>query len=137
MADSKAPFTYTLTAQAYTIPLLHAAHHLSTVLGIFLGSIPSTSTSHIVIEDAIPLIHHYTSLTPMTEIALELADAYARERGLQVVGMYLAPENGTGLGRVGEKVLLALKERFEGSFGMVVSGFSTCSEVLVELGGVG
>ena len=134
MADSKASITYTLTAQAYTIPLLHAAHHLSTVLGIFLGSFSSSSTSHIIVEDAIPLIHHYTSLTPMTEIALELADAYAQERGMQVVGMYLAMESGTGLGRVGEKVLLALKERFEGSFGMVVSGsFPLAPESKLEL----
>jgi len=120
MSDSKSPYAFTLTPLAYTIPILHAAHHLSTVLGVFLGRV-SPSSSKVIIEEAIPLIHHYTSLSPMTEIALELAEAYAQEKGLRVVGMYLAPASGTGLGRVGEKVLGALRERFDGAFGMAVS----------------
>ena len=126
MADLDPSYTFTLTPLAYTLPLLHAARHLSTVLGIFLGrSSPSpsssSSASEIIIEDAIPLIHHYTSLSPMTEVALEMAELYAEERGLSVVGVYLAPESATGLGRVGEKVLGAIREKFDGAFGMVVN----------------
>lgn len=127
MSEQKQSFTYELTPLAYTIPLLHAAHHLSTVLGVFLGrlspspsSSSSTTSSQMIIEDAIPLIHHYTSLSPMTEVALEMAELYGEERGLTVVGMYIAPENGTELGRVGEKVLSAIRDKFSCAFGMVV-----------------
>lgn len=117
MSDAKQTHTYILNPLAYTLPLLHAAHHLSTVLGIFLGHVSSTE---ITISDAIPLIHHYSSLSPTTEVGLEMAEEYASEKGSRIVGLYMANESGTAMGRVGEMVLAAVKERFDGAFGMVV-----------------
>ncbi len=117
MSDPQKSYKYTVSPQAYILPLLHAARHLTTVLGIFLGQV---SSSEILIAEAIPLIHNYTSLSIMTEIALEMAEVYAEDKGMKVIGMYLAQESGTGLGRVGERVLGAIRERFVGAFAMVV-----------------
>ena len=59
----------------------------------------------------------------MMEIALDLGAAAAKERGLEVVGLYIVPEHEhSGLGRVGERVLGEMKAKFDGSFAMVVSG---------------
>ena len=75
----------------------------------------------MVLEDALPLIHHYTSLAPMMEVALELSVAAAKERGLEVVGLYVVPKDSKdGLGRVAERVLGQLKERNDAAFGSLV-----------------
>ena len=84
-------------------------------------------------EDALPLIHHYTSLSPMMEVALELSAAAAKERGLEVVGLYVVPRNDqTGLGRVGERVLGEMKVKFDGSFALVVSALSIASPACIS-----
>jgi hypothetical protein len=63
--------SYTLTDQAYLKLFLHAAKHPHRpVNGVLLGN--STATGTVVIEDAIPLLHHWTSLSPMMEIGLDL-----------------------------------------------------------------
>lgn len=63
--------SYTLTDQAYLKVIFHAAKHPHLpVNGVLLGK--SASSATVVIEDAIPLLHHWTSLSPMMEIALDL-----------------------------------------------------------------
>lgn len=102
----------TLSPTAYTLPLLHAAAHpSSTVSGLLLG--PSSSE----ITDAVPLVHRYASLSPTTELGIDLVQAYAGAKGLQVVGFYEAREGGeTVLSRWGEKVSEAV-----GGVSLVVS----------------
>lgn len=114
---------YTFTPTAYVLPLLHAAKNLSsTCLGVLLGRAPSTGEAETIIEDVIPLIHHYTSLSPMTEAALEMVDVYAKEKGLIVAGVYIAHAGEEReLDRVGERILDLLKSSHEGAFGLVVS----------------
>jgi hypothetical protein len=102
------PDTYTLTPLAYALPILHSAQYpSSTTLGLFLAN--GTDTD---ITDAIPLQHLNTSLSPYTELGLELVTAHAESKGLKVVGMYVAHENEkgqvAGLGRIGEKILTKL-----------------------------
>jgi len=118
------PSSYTFTAQAYTVPLLHAAKYLaSTTNGLFLGRITDSS---ITIEDAVPLLHNHISLTPMMEIGMDMANTYAQERGLRIVGYYQANKGEeTGLGRVGERILGMLHTKWNGAFGMVVSSLKT------------
>lgn len=54
---------------AFTVPLLHAAKYPSSaVCGVLLG----TNTTHgIQVETAIPFFHHWTTVTPMLEVALK------------------------------------------------------------------
>lgn len=119
---SGSTYTYTLTGNAYTIPLLHAARYTAhTVLGIFLGTIDET-TRRVIIQDAIPLLHHYTSLSPVAEAGLTLIEEEAKGKGLKLVGLYVAHEGSVnGLGRVGERILEGLKVGFEGVVGLTVS----------------
>ncbi|CAJ0835139.1 8385_t:CDS:10, partial [Entrophospora sp. SA101] len=42
----------------------------------------------IVITDAIPLFHHWTTLTPMLEVGLQQVDIYAKRNKHNVVGYY-------------------------------------------------
>lgn len=63
--------SYTVSDLAYTKIILHALKHPhQPVNGVLLGSIPSSSAVEIV--DTIPLLHHWTSLSPMMEIGLDL-----------------------------------------------------------------
>lgn len=103
--------SYTLTPVAYALPILHSAlHPSSTTTGLFLGS--STEITEVV-----PLQHINTSLSPYTELGLELASAYAEGKGLKIVGIYIAHEaEGKGLGRIGERILAKV-----GGFGVVLN----------------
>ncbi|TXT10583.1 hypothetical protein VHUM_02088 [Vanrija humicola] len=94
----------TLSAAAYAVPLLHAAAHpSSTVSGLLLG--PSAGE----VTDAVPLVHRYGSLSPTTELGIDLVTAHASTRGLKVVGFYEAREGGeTALSRWGEKAASAV-----------------------------
>ncbi|KAK8854691.1 hypothetical protein IAR55_003430 [Kwoniella newhampshirensis] len=120
--------TYLITPAAYALPILHAAAHpSSTVIGLFLASSSSTSTStsgpdarEIKVDDAIPLIHNYTNLSPMMEISLELADEYAKSISKTIAGVYVGREEGDGLGRIGEKLLAKLKEGNDDAFAFVI-----------------
>ena len=113
--------TYTLSSIAYALPLLHAARHTSyTVVGLLLGS--AASTGEVNVQDAVPLLHNYTSLTPMAEVGLSLVQAEAKSRSLSIVGVYVIYDGDiTGLGRVGERVLQELKKDFDGAIGLRVS----------------
>lgn len=58
-----------LSVSAYTVPLLHAAKYTSfSVCGALLGKIEN---SKLQITKAIPFFHHWTTLTPMLEVALQ------------------------------------------------------------------
>jgi len=105
------PETYTLTPQAYALPILHSAlHPSSTTIGLFLASASD-------ITEVVPLQHINTSLSPYTELGLELATAYAEGKRLKIVGIYVAHESETkGLGRIGERILARV-----GGFGVVLN----------------
>ncbi|OCF75901.1 hypothetical protein I204_03198 [Kwoniella mangroviensis CBS 8886] len=107
---------YTLTSLSYSLPILHAAAHpSSTVLGVFLSSPNRTE-----IDEAIPLIHTHSTLSPIIEVSLSLVEEYCKLRNKRIVGIYIARELGDGLGRVGERILGALREKLEGVFGLVL-----------------
>jgi hypothetical protein len=62
---------YTLSNQAYLKMFFHASKHPhKPANGVLLGS--SSSDGFVEIEDSIPLLHHWTSLSPMMEIGLDL-----------------------------------------------------------------
>ena len=80
----------TLSSQAYLRPLLHAARwpH-ATVLGLLVASADGSDVTEIV--DALPLLHHWTALSPMAEAGLELARAHvaAQSPPRRIVGVYV------------------------------------------------
>ena len=62
--------SYTIHPQAYFKLFFHAAKHPHRqVNGVFLGS---KNGDAVEITDAVPLLHHWTSLSPMMEIGLDL-----------------------------------------------------------------
>lgn len=66
--------SYTVSNAAYMKMFFHAAKHPhQPVNGVLLGK---PSPSGVVIEDAIPLLHHWTSLSPMMEIGLDLVSRF-------------------------------------------------------------
>jgi endonuclease III len=69
----------TVDLHAYAIPLLHAAKYPSSaVCGVLLGK---NTTDGSVIKSAVPFFHHWTTLTPMLEVALKQVS--------EVLGRYL------------------------------------------------
>jgi hypothetical protein len=63
--------SYTVSNTAYMKMFFHAAKHPhQPVNGVLLGK--TSPSGGVFIEDAIPLLHHWTSLSPMMEIGLEL-----------------------------------------------------------------
>lgn len=68
--------SYAIAHEAYLKIILHAAKHPHLpVNGVLLGK--SAGSEQVVVEDAIPLLHHWTSLSPMMEIGLDLVSAKA------------------------------------------------------------
>jgi guanine deaminase len=62
--------SYSLSENAYLKIFFHAAKHPHLpVNGVLLGR---RTSDVVVIEDVIPLLHHWTSLSPMMEIGLDL-----------------------------------------------------------------
>ncbi|WVR09509.1 hypothetical protein IAU60_006577 [Kwoniella sp. DSM 27419] len=125
-------YTYHLTAEAYTLPILHAARYpSSTVIGVLLSSDTPASSSassattdtpnQVTIDDAIPLVHANTSLSPMAEAGLSLIDEYAKAQSKRIVGVYVARDGPEpGLGRAGERILGVLRDKWEGVFGLAI-----------------
>ncbi|KZT60519.1 UPF0172-domain-containing protein [Calocera cornea HHB12733] len=106
-----APHTYTISRLAYVKLLLHAAKYPTcTVNGVLLTSSPPGVTD-VVVSDAVPLLHHWTSLSPMMEIGLDLVGGYAEDAGLRIIGYYEASERAdeTSLGPVGDRVVSKIK----------------------------
>ena len=133
--------TYTVSNRAYIKIFFHAAKHPQrSVNGVLLGK---AEASGVVIEDAVPLLHHWTSLSPMMEIGLDLvsntkgvafhasdlllhvprkAEQYADSQGLKLVGYYQACErlDDAALAPVGEKVAEKIKAGFDKAIAFVV-----------------
>ncbi|KII90514.1 hypothetical protein PLICRDRAFT_173916 [Plicaturopsis crispa FD-325 SS-3] len=121
--------TYTVAYNAYLKIFLHAAKHPhKPVNGVLLGN--ASGSGKVTIDDAIPLLHHWTSLSPMMEIGLDLARTHASARGLQLVGYYQACErlDETALAPVGERVAGKLREQFDGAIAFVIDGEKLGSE---------
>ena len=60
--------SYSLSSRAYTKIALHAAKYpASTLLGLLIGKASPSSPQNVVIEDVVPLLHKWTTLSPITE----------------------------------------------------------------------
>ncbi|KAI8643489.1 hypothetical protein BD408DRAFT_385359 [Parasitella parasitica] len=71
---------------AYVVPLLHAAKYPSSdVCGVLLGQ---NTSDGLLVKTAIPFFHHWTTVTPMLEVALKQTDIYAKKNDLSIVGWY-------------------------------------------------
>lgn len=65
--------SYSILHKAYVKIFLHAAKHPhKQVNGVLLGKLDSDV---VIIQDVVPLLHHWTSLSPMMEIGLDLVRA--------------------------------------------------------------
>ncbi|KAG6877173.1 hypothetical protein C0992_010646 [Termitomyces sp. T32_za158] len=114
--------SYTLSATSYFKIFFHAAKHPhKPVNGVLLGK---KSDGEVIIEDAVPLLHHWTSLSPMMEIGLDLVGQYADSVGLKLVGYYQASDrlDDTSLVPVGEKIAGKIKEGFTDAVAFVIDG---------------
>jgi hypothetical protein len=61
--------SYQVDGRAYSIPLLHASKYpASDVCGALLGKVTQNG---LEIKTAVPFFHHWTTLTPMLEVALQ------------------------------------------------------------------
>lgn len=62
--------TYTVSPLAYLKVILHAAKYpSSTCVGLLVGTLAGNV---VTVADAIPLLHHWTELSPMMEAGLQL-----------------------------------------------------------------
>ncbi|KAF9474161.1 UPF0172-domain-containing protein [Pholiota conissans] len=114
--------SYTIAPEAYYKIYFHAAKHPHTpVNGVLLGT-RDASTSTVTISDSVPLLHHWTSLSPMMEIGLDLAKQFAESSGLCVVGYYQASErvDDTSLAPVGERVAGSIRAKFDDAVAFVI-----------------
>ena len=79
-----------LSSDAYILPLLHAARHPSSAV---LGLLVAATANDPAIDEAIPLLHHWTTLTPAAESGIEVARRHvapAAGQARQIVGVYAA-----------------------------------------------
>ncbi|PPQ76517.1 hypothetical protein CVT26_013351, partial [Gymnopilus dilepis] len=114
----------TIAAEAYYKVYFHAAKHPHLpVNGVLLGTQDSSKKS-VSIQDAVPLLHHWTSLSPMMEIGLDLATQHAESSGMKIVGYYQACErvDDASLAPVGERVASKIKAGFEDAVAFVIDG---------------
>ncbi|KAG2057895.1 Metallo-dependent hydrolase [Suillus hirtellus] len=114
--------SYSLSENAYLKIFFHAAKHPHLpVNGVLLGR---RASDVVVIEDVIPLLHHWTSLSPMMEIGLDLAKGYAEAQEMALVGYYQASErlDDTALAPVGERVAQKIRDQFNDAVAFVIDG---------------
>ncbi|KAI3628721.1 hypothetical protein GLX27_002516 [Malassezia furfur] len=79
-----------LSERAYRKLVLHGAKYPSeTVVGVLVGKHGST----VDVNDVIPLTHHWTQLSPMTEAGLAMIDAHLKGNEYKMVGVYEVPES--------------------------------------------
>ncbi|KXN83109.1 Protein BZZ1 [Leucoagaricus sp. SymC.cos] len=112
---------YTIAGPAYIKLFFHLSKHShQRVNGVLIGK--ETLDGGVEATDAVPLLHHWTSLSPMTEIGLDLAGQYADSLGLQVVGYYQACERveDTALFPVGERIVTRIKQGFNKAVAFVL-----------------
>ncbi|KAA1470814.1 UPF0172-domain-containing protein [Dentipellis sp. KUC8613] len=129
--------TYTLAPLAYTKLILHALKHPHTPAnGVLLGTVSRSLTGtnavavDVAITDAVPLLHHWTSLSPMMEVGLELARGHAAAHNLTIVGYYQAAEHlhhtkhahEAALAPVGERVAGMLRAACAEAVALVIDG---------------
>ncbi|KAF8699698.1 Mago nashi, partial [Rhizoctonia solani] len=118
---------FQLSHKAYTKLIVHAAKYPhAPVNGVLLGK---ASGDPIVIIDAIPLLHQWTSLSPMMEIGLDLARSHAESTGMKLLGYYQATQrlDDEGLSAVGQKITANLREGFKDAFALVIDSASIAS----------
>ncbi|KAG6831122.1 hypothetical protein H0H92_012547 [Tricholoma furcatifolium] len=119
--------SYTFSSSAYFKIFFHAAKHPhKPVNGVLLGK---KLEGNVLIEDAVPLLHHWTSLSPMMEIGFDItrilkAGEYAGTVGLKLVGYYQASDrvDDTSLAPVGEKIAGKIKQGFSEAVAFVIDG---------------
>lgn len=122
---------YTLSSKAYLKIVFHAAKYPhQPVNGVLVGS----DKAGVEILDVIPLLHHWTSLSPMMEIGLDLAVIHAESEGLKLVGYYQACErlDDTALAPVGEKIATRIKQTCPNAVAFVVRPCSVANLVLLN-----
>ncbi|KAJ2894536.1 hypothetical protein GGI21_004187 [Coemansia aciculifera] len=96
---------YTISLQAYAKTVLHCAKYpWATVHGLLLAE---KKDGKVRMADAIPLAHNWTQLTPMFDVALQQAQAYAKTKGWFVGGYYVAYEDAEAVQLSASSVLLA------------------------------
>ncbi|KAJ2743850.1 hypothetical protein GGI20_003427 [Coemansia sp. BCRC 34301] len=82
---------FTISLQAYAKTVLHCAKYpWATVQGLLLAE---KKDGKVRMVDAIPLSHNWTQLTPMFDVALQQAQAYAKAKDWSVGGYYVAYED--------------------------------------------
>ncbi|KAG9315756.1 hypothetical protein JVU11DRAFT_3405 [Chiua virens] len=114
--------SYSIQHKAYVKIFLHAAKHPhKPVNGVLLGRLDSDV---VIIQDVVPLLHHWTSLSPMMEIGLDLARGHAESLDLSLVGYYQACEriDDTALTPVGERVAEQIRSQFSDAIAFVIDG---------------
>ncbi|KAL7411792.1 hypothetical protein BDY24DRAFT_394893 [Mrakia frigida] len=127
------PTSYSISPLAYTKIIVHAAKYPSSLVnGVLIGS---QSGSTVSVVDAIPLLHHWTSLSPSMEIGLELAEFHASSQSLLIVGYYQGNEklDDTAFSITGTKVADKIKSRFPGAFAVTINNelLATSSNALI------
>ncbi|KAI4520334.1 UPF0172-domain-containing protein [Schizophyllum commune Loenen D] len=113
---------YTFSDDAYLKLFFHCAKYPHRVVnGVLLGN---EVGDEVQITDAVPLLHHWTHLSPMMEIGLDLAATHAASVGLKLVGYYQACErlDDTNLTPVGEKVARRIRDSFANAAAFVIDG---------------
>ncbi len=129
--------SYVISSRAYFKIFFHAAKHPhQPVNGVLVGK---EEAGIVTIVDIIPLLHHWTSLSPMMEIGLDLvrlpislsynrltlslkAGRTAESMHMSLVGYYQASEriDDTALAPVGQKIASKVKEGFGAAVAFVV-----------------
>ncbi|KAK0199995.1 hypothetical protein DFS33DRAFT_1366279 [Desarmillaria ectypa] len=114
--------SYVISPRAYFKIFFHAAKHPHLpVNGVLVGK---EEAGTVTIVDIIPLLHHWTTLSPMMEIGLDLARRTAESMHMKLVGYYQASEwiNDTALASVDEKIASKVKEGFSAAVAFVIDG---------------
>lgn len=121
---------FQLSHKAYTKLIIHAAKYPhAPVNGVLLGAATS-SNGPVVVADAVPLLHQWTSLSPMMEIGLDLARTHAESAGMTLLGYYQATQrldDDEGLSAVGQKITSTLREKYKDAFALVIDSASIAS----------
>ncbi|PWN39226.1 hypothetical protein IE81DRAFT_41433 [Ceraceosorus guamensis] len=101
--------SYVLSPAAHFTLLAHVGlHPTSAVLGLLLAS-SSTSNESVEVTRALPLVHHWTALTPQLDVSIALAIQHVKKTGLKIVGLYAANEaTGDELSPMVERIAKAL-----------------------------
>ncbi|KAG8746458.1 hypothetical protein FRC10_004897 [Ceratobasidium sp. 414] len=122
---------FTISHKAYTKVIVHAAKYPhAPVNGVLIGRPTPSDGGSVVVEDAIPLLHQWTSLSPMMEIGLDLARTHAESMGMNLLGYYQATQrldDEEGLSAVGQRIASNLKDKFKNAFALVIDSASIAS----------